>query len=359
MKGCVEVSNEFIVPTGRIIKEYLDEYNISQKELSVRIGMSEKHISNVLNGNSHVTEEFALKLEKVLSSVSASYWLNYEAKYRENLARQKELVKLDQQNLKEIAQKFHFKEVFKGLDLSLIDQAVEMLKLLKISDFSYFNETYGKLKVDFMEDRGEKEAIVVWLNLCESEIEIQNKEIDNISYSEINLKKSLVKFKLLSSNDNVELSINSCRKLCNQLGIYLILCEAITNSKVRGAVTTYKDHPAIYLSARFKSHDHLWFAFIHEIAHLLLHYNRKDVIITFEDRDTNDKEAEANEFARDFFINSDDYIKFVKNNVFTDQSIRRFACQQEVLPGIVVARLQHEGLIDYNQLSYLKIYLNE
>lgn len=82
------MSNEFLVPTGNIIKEYLEEYGISQKDLSARIGMSEKHISNVINSNARLTEEFALKLEKILMGVPASYWLNYEAKYREQLARQ-------------------------------------------------------------------------------------------------------------------------------------------------------------------------------------------------------------------------------------------------------------------------------
>ncbi|MDX9824763.1 MAG: HigA family addiction module antitoxin, partial [Sphaerochaeta sp.] len=76
------------VPTGRIIKEYLDSYDITQKELSQRTGISEKHLSHVLNGTSRLTEETALRLEKVLSGVPASYWLNYESKYREAVARE-------------------------------------------------------------------------------------------------------------------------------------------------------------------------------------------------------------------------------------------------------------------------------
>ncbi len=350
------MSKEFIVPTGRIIKEYLDENNISQKELCTRIGMSEKHISNVLNGNSRLTEEFALKLEKVLVGIDASYWLNYEVKYREMLARDEELVKLNQSGLDEIANKFKFKEVFAGLGLSLVEQATEMLKLLKISSFDNFVDTYSNLAVDFMEDGGDKESIAVWLNLCESEIEIQNSEIDQIDYDSKELEKSLDKFKNIAYNGNVELSINSCRKLCNRLGIYLVFCEAITNSKVRGALTTYKGHPTIYLSKRFRSHDNIWFAFMHEIGHLIKHYNKKDTIITFEDSEssTNTKEIEANKFARDFFINDSDYKQFLIKNQFTSDNIRQFAKKQNVLPGIVVSRLQHDGKIGYDRYSYLK-----
>lgn len=356
------MGNEFIVPTGKIIKEYLEEYDISQKELSARIGMSEKHISNLINGNCKITEEFALKLEKILTKIPASYWLNYDCKYREILARQNELIKLDQQNLREVAKKYHFKEVFSGLDLSLLEQAIEMLKLLKISDFNNFERAYGNLSVDFMEDGGDKEAIAIWLNLCESEIEIQNEKIENIAYSKDKLEKSLEKFKLLSNNDDINLSIKSCRKLCNRLGVYLVLCEAITNSKVRGAVTTYKGHPAIYLSGRFKTHDNIWFAFIHEIAHLILHYDKKDAIISYEDYDSIDtiednKEQEANIFARDFFIDSENYLEFIKKSDLTAENIRKFAYEQGILPGIVVARLQRDKIIKYEQLSYLKLYL--
>lgn len=354
MKGRDIVSNEFIVPTGRIIKEYLDEYNISQKELSARIGVSEKHISNVLNGNSRLTEEFALKLEKVLIGTPASYWLNYETKYRESLARDLEKYKINANDLDKIASRFNFKEVFKGLELTLIDQAIEMLKILKISDFTNYDAAYSNLSIDFMEDGGSKESIAVWLGLCETEIEIQNADIEE--YNSKLLEKSLMKFKTIACNENLELSIRSCRKLCNKLGIYLVQCEAIKNSKVRGALTTYKGNPAIYLSGRFKTHDNIWFAFMHEIAHLLMHYNKNEVIISFEElyEVKSLKEEEANGFARDFFISTKDYEAFIGENNFTAESIKEFAHKEKVLPGIVLARLQHDKFVGYDQYSYLK-----
>ena len=90
----IEVTNmgnnkEFIVPVGSVIKEYLEEYGISQKELAVRLGMSEKHVSNFMNAKSRLTEEVAIKLESVIPDVKAGYWLNYESRYREYLARRK------------------------------------------------------------------------------------------------------------------------------------------------------------------------------------------------------------------------------------------------------------------------------
>jgi len=268
------MSDEFIVSTGRIVKEYLDEYKISQRELSARSGISEKHISNVLNGNCRLTEEFALKLEKILVGVPASYWLNYEVKYRENLAREVELAHINQENLEEIAQRFHFNEVFNGLGLTLVEQAIEMLKLLKISDYSNFDDAYKNLIVNFPDDDGEKEAIAVWLNLCESEIEIQNGELTDVKHNEMAFKSNLRNFKILVNNKQGDLSMKECQKWCNKQGIYLVFCEALTNSRVRGALTTYKGQSAIYLNRCLKTHDYIGDEFMYEIECLATHYDK-------------------------------------------------------------------------------------
>lgn len=352
MKGWHSMNRIFLVPTGNIIKEYLEEYGVTQKELAERTDVSEKHISNVLNGNCRLTEEFALKLEKVLNGVSASYWLNYEAKYREELARQQELVQINNWNLREIAKKFHFKEVYKNLNMTIEEQAINMLQLLKISDFKNFNTVYDKLSVDFMEDGGEKEAIAIWLNMCESEIELQNDEIEDIEYKETDLRNNLCKFKALSNNEVTESSINSARRLCNKLGIYLVFCEPIINSKVRGALSSYKNHPAIYLSGRYKSHANTWFALIHEVGHLLLHFNKKETIVSYEDS-IDGKEEEANQFARDFYIDPIKYDEFIKANNYTADAIKKLAKSQNILSEFVVARLQHDKKIGYDQFKYL------
>ena len=50
MKGCDFMGNVLLVPTGSIIKDYLEEYGITQKDLAERINRSEPHISNMLKG---------------------------------------------------------------------------------------------------------------------------------------------------------------------------------------------------------------------------------------------------------------------------------------------------------------------
>lgn len=347
-----------MVPTGFVIKDYLEEIDLNQKEFAKRMGMSEKHISNLLNGKSKLTEEFAIKLEKIIHSVPASYWLNYEAKYREFKVRNELISEIDEATLKLYDKKFNFSSLFSGLGLSLQEQANEMLKLLRISGFVQFDNVYSNLNVDFMEDGGNTESIAIWLNLAREEIEIQNNDLSNKKYTKEALINSLDKFKLLALNPDYRKSIKSARKLLNSLGIYLVLCDAIVNSKVRGALTTYKKKPAIYLSGRFKTHDHIWFALMHEIGHLIQHYLPDESLITLENDGTNKdlslKEMEANQFSRDFFISNSDYQEFTRSNDFTQDTTEKFAKSQKVHIGIVLGRLQHDGYLPYDKLSYLK-----
>lgn len=353
------MNNEFLVPTGSIIKEYVEYEGMTQKEFAKRLGSSEKHISNLLNGKTRLTEELALKIEKVLTPTPASYWLNYELKYQEYLARKEESTEYSETQLRDLSKRFNFKEVFKGLDWSLIRQANEMLKILRIASFENFSKVYDDLpKVDFMEDGGSSESIAVWLGLAREEIEIQNpKTINPETYNKKNLQKSLNKFKDIALTKDCKSSLNSARKLLNRLGVYLVVCEPITNSKVRGALTSYENVPVIYISGRFRTHDNIWFALMHEIGHLIFHYTPESILVTLEDEEElSKKEIEANNFARDFFISPKEYNKFIneKQDSFTKKSIEDFAASQNVLPGIVVGRLQHDKHLPYKSFNYLK-----
>lgn len=336
------------VPTGRIIKEYLDSYDITQKELSQRTGISEKHLSHVLNGTSRLTEETALKLEKVLTGVPASNWLNYETKYREAVAREQSPVySADPKELQLIDKRFKFSEVFNGFGWSLQKQADQMLSLLQISDFSQFEKVYAS--------KGFSEATAIWLNLCREEVEVQNEHLEN-QYNQVLLKALVPELKVLADSGDTPASLAAARELLNQAGIYLVIHEPISQAKIRGALSTYKKHPTIYLSLRFKTHDHAWFALMHEIGHLVLHYSKKEPIITLdiENGIQDEKEKAANHFAQTFFIAESAYSEFIKQKVFTTSSVVEFAKTLAIHPGLVVARLQHDALLPFSHLNGLK-----
>ena len=348
------MNTNYRVPTGIIIKEYLDERNIDAKKLALELQVDEKYLVKLLDGKNKLTEEIAIGLQKVLPEIAASYWLNLERKYDEYIEETQQVVNYSKEELKEISINFKFKEVFKGLKWDLSKQATEMLKLLQIDSFDKFSGVYSKLQVDFFQDGGELEPIAIWINLCKEEVELQNEYIEDISYSKENLEKNLHIFKSIAYNNNLDNTIKSCRKLCNKLGIYFVELEPISNSKVRGALLTYKDHPAIFISRRFKTHDHTWFAIAHELGHLIRHYQKDDIIISLEEGSENKKEEEANEFARNLFMDLDKYKEFVQKGDFSSKSIELFAAKNKVVSGIVIARLQHDGYLSMAAMNHKK-----
>ena len=97
-------------PPGVTVKEQLIDRGMQQKEFAVRMGMSEKHISKLINGEVQLTIDTARRLEMVLG-LPAQFWCNLETIYRENL------LKVNEENTMEtdiaIAQKFPYQEMAK------------------------------------------------------------------------------------------------------------------------------------------------------------------------------------------------------------------------------------------------------
>ena len=83
--------------------------------------------------------------------------------------------------------------------------------------------------------------------------------------------------------------------------------------------------------------------------------NKKEIYVSFDDLDElSEKEVQANEFARDYFIDPSDYKKFVNEKNFDSTSLEQFAKSQKVNIGMLIGRLQHDGYIDKSNYNYKK-----
>ena len=70
------------VPPGATIKEQIADRGISQQELASMMGMSEKDICKLLNGEVRLSDDIAVRLETVLG-IPTRFWSNLERIYRE------------------------------------------------------------------------------------------------------------------------------------------------------------------------------------------------------------------------------------------------------------------------------------
>jgi HTH-type transcriptional regulator / antitoxin HigA len=78
--------NYIAVPPGTTIEEQLEIGGITKQEFVNKMGMSERFIDELIDGNVPLTDEIAIKLEKVLGG-AAYFWNNLEKGYREDLAK--------------------------------------------------------------------------------------------------------------------------------------------------------------------------------------------------------------------------------------------------------------------------------
>ena len=69
-------------------------------------------------------------------------------------------------------------------------------------------------------------------------------------------------------------------------------------------------------------------------------------------------EEEANRFAADTLIPPDALSKFLKVGIFTNEAIHAFADTLEIGPGIIIGRLQREGILARHQGNRLKRIFN-
>ncbi len=72
-------------PPGETIKEQLVDRGWTQKRLAQEMGISEKHMSRLIQGKVPLTAAMAQRLEDALG-IPASFWVGLEADFRADLA---------------------------------------------------------------------------------------------------------------------------------------------------------------------------------------------------------------------------------------------------------------------------------
>ena len=76
----IGLSGDFIIHPGETLAEVLEDRKMSQKELAIKTGMTEKYISTVISGQQNISSSFAKKLEYALG-LEKDFWINLQAKY--------------------------------------------------------------------------------------------------------------------------------------------------------------------------------------------------------------------------------------------------------------------------------------
>lgn len=343
--------NKAIHP-GHIIARSLEREGMTQKSLGERTGLSEKHLSQIINGSASITVETALLLENALGG-PASFWINLEKNYQETKARIERMSLL--RNEVSLLSSFPYTELAKrGCVEQTSNREKKVENLWKFYAVNSLHSVKDIEPVAFRKRQNLKvktEAIAAWFRCGE----LESKKQDLPPYSEATLKQGLGSIKNLSLKSANEYSLQ-IREILKGSGVSLVYTPHFAGTGVSGAVRWLGDNPIMQLSLLGAYADMFWFNLFHEIGHLLLH-GKKDKFIEFDDRSLSvvqEKEREADNFASNTLINEKDYVEFVKRDDFSKTAIRNFANKIGIDSGIVAGRLCHDEHVGWRDVAELR-----
>ena len=341
-------SPNFVVHPGQTLKDELDFLKLTQVKLAQKTGISEKHISQIINGADPITSDTAIKLELALGT-PAAFWNNLQKNYELNLARitsEKKIV--DQINkakeftcypelvvLGYVEKVNNWKEKTENL---LKFFGVNKLSYIKVTEESAFRQTQGKFN---------EQSLAAWLR-C-GEIEANKIEVKEFNKSAV--KDILPEFKKLTLHPN-EFG-RKLQELCASIGIAVVYTPHFKNTSIHGSARWLNNKAIIQLNTRGAYSDIFWFTFFHEIGHILLH-GVKDKFIDYDGKVKNEEEREADNFATEALIDSVEFEKLLKDRPLSRLKIEAFAKSIGISPGIVAGRLAHKGKVPWKAIAHLR-----
>lgn len=342
----------YAISPGEILADELELRSMKQKELSKRTGLSEKHIISILKAKSAITPETALKFERAIG-MPADYWLNLESNYQETKARLAEEEKL-QADL-DWVKRVPFNEMAKlgwlKKQSATKDKLIELLQFFGIASVDQWQQMWPKVSVAYRQNQKYEvrpEAVSAWLR----QGEIEANQISCAPFDKDKFRSALDTIRGLTDTDP-ETFVPAMQQLCADAGVAVVLLPSLPKTGISGATRWVHSKPIIQLSLRYRSNDHFWFTFFHEAGHILLH-GKKELFIEYQNGLDNEKEQEANRYAQNELVPERAMMRFIAVGSFTKASIRSFAIEVGIAPGVIVGQLQHRGLIDYTAHNDLK-----
>ncbi|MDE2289206.1 MAG: helix-turn-helix domain-containing protein [Burkholderiales bacterium] len=353
---------DWALPPGESILDIAEERGWTQAELAQRLGYSEKHISQLINGKVPLTVDAAQRLERVLGS-TMDFWLTLEANYQKHKARLEAAQRhagwvswLEELPIKELMACAAIPK--QRLDSRHKPGLVEScLRFFGVASPDEWRAHYGGMQVAFRRSRAEQSdvgAISAWLRLGEQQAE----KLDGPKYDKVSFEKALHMIRGMTC-EPPEMFEPKMRTLLHGAGVLLVLVPAIPRAHVSGVARWLSPtRPLIQLSLYGKTNDKFWFSFFHEAAHIVLHANSKEdkKSIFLDDPNaahTSDpREREANEWAGNWLI-PPQHVQTLAN-LKTRTTVTDFAARIGIHPGIVVGRLQHDKLIEPSWMNDLK-----
>lgn len=346
------LSREFIIHPGETLKEILQDRNMTQRELALRTGVKEPHISSLVNCLKPISVSFAKKLEYALG-IDANFWINLQANYEKEVADFDEINMISREEL-EILQKL--KSITEYIqEIGLMNQeaqdsmlVIKLRKLLNVSNLKIIPEISqtGAYRLA-VADNVDPYVLFTWLRICDL---ITKKQQVSQELNIKRLKSKLPFIRSLTFEEDVGMIRLKLMDIFAECGIKFAIIKHFPGAPVQGVIKRNDDGTLnLIMTVRRKFADVFWFTLFHEIGHIL-NGDTEDGLIDYE-FSKNEVEDRADEFAENTLINPDQYRLLVEIGDFSLPRIRQYCSEQNIPTYILIGRLQRDDHLKYYQFS--------
>ena len=334
-----------VVAPGDYLRDELATRQMSQTELARRMGRPAQVVNEIINKKKALTEETALELERVLGT-PASVWVDLEARFQLAVARDAETRRLETQV--SWLERFPVREMERRGWIqpakAPADRVRTLLQFFGIASFANWDDHQEALGFRITGNGNvDTGALAAWVR----QGELEGGATATADYNESLFRRVLERARPLTKHPPQEAWME-LESLCAEAGVAAVVLPELPKIGANGVARWLTPQKAlIQLNLRYRWADIFWFTFFHEAAHVLMHEPRR-VFVELEGNPRRDlREAEANHLAEELLIPVDAWSDFVMQSTFSPQSVRATASVLDIHPGIVVGRLQHQGLVPW------------
>ena len=327
---------------GSMLRDYLEYYRISQSEFADRLGITKKHMNEIINGKTKISPELM-----VLISLLTNIDVNLIA-YTEQKKETYEMLMNKYKSEKEINKmlnSYHLKELSqnKWINLkypeSFVQNYLDLTEYLGFKDISLI-DTYLEKRFLFKKtsNNADNLKIYLWIRHCDNltkGIEIEKYDSKKLNDLLTELKEE--RLKVFNKESLIE--------LFHKYGIILCIEDALPGTKVRGCIKVSIDTPVIYMTTYLKEKSSFYYTLYHELMHLKTDYNKLKSKTAVDEEDTED---EMNKLALNEMMDDKTY-KLILDNYSNRE---RIAKDNKIPLSFLYSRLAIEGKISYKSPEY-------
>lgn len=349
MSNYIEYHDTVAFHPGYYIKELVDESGLTQEDFAKRLNTTPKNLSILIKGEQSLSTDMALKLSRLLGT-SIDYWLNLQKTYdsltaefdsSQELLREQEVFKYI--NYKYFTSNFSLPE----LPRKITEQIKHLREFLEVS--SLCNLKNRNLAVRFRSYTNDlSESNIINANAMVQVAINYALKTDAARYNKGKFLNA-IQYALTLTSDH-EGFFPLLRKSFLSAGVILIILPHLKNSGINGATKKIGNRVMLMVNDRRHYADTFWFSLFHEVGHIL----NGDFGITF-DTPAREKEDAADQYAQETLIPSAPYRAFVDKQQFNEEAILNFAKYIQRDPGIVLGRLQNDGIVSFTDVLSKKL----